>query len=456
MASNKAFRRSTETYLASWKEKPNRKPLILRGARQVGKTTLVEKFAENYAHSILLNLEKKADRNFFEKYEEVSVLVDALFLSRNIPKKERSNTLLFLDEIQESPRAIQMLRYFYEEIPDLAVISAGSLLEFAMRKVKSFPVGRVEYLYLHPLNFSEYLESMEHDSSIDALNTIPIPSFAHETLLDLFNSYAIIGGMPEIIRNYKEQESLLDLAIIYESIWATYKDDVQKYASNETERKVIKHIIDSAPYYLDKRIKYQNFGNSNYRSREVGEALSLLDQAKVIRVIHPTTDTELPKLSNNKKSPRLQFLDTGLINHNLGIQIEMLGHYDLQDVYKGALIPHLVTQEFISTNLITDKSPNFWVREKNQSSAEVDLVVPHKNYLIPLEIKSGSVGKLRSLHQFMERAPHPYAVRMYAGEFFVQELKTPAGKPFFLMNLPYYLGTKVRAYLEWFTNEYPV
>ncbi len=383
--------------------------------------------------------------------------MESLLLSRNISVSSISKTLLFIDEIQEiqeSPKAIQMLRYFYEEYPDLNVIAAGSLLEFAMRKVKSFPVGRIEYMYMHPLNFQEYLGAINHQTALEQLTKVPLESFAHKVLLKLFNQYAIVGGMPEVINNFIEKDSLTELPGIYESIWGTYKNDVEKYASNETERKVIKHVMSTAHLYVDQRIKFQNFGQSNYRSREVGEAVRNLDAAKIIQLIYPTTDVEIPVKPDLRKSPRLQFLDTGLINYELGIQAEMMSFSDLNDLYKGAIIPHLIAQELISLNTITYKKPHFWIREKKQSSSEVDLVFAYREKVIPIEIKSGSVGTLKSLHQFVERSNHPYAIRIYAGEFNVLKTKTPGGKPYLLMNMPYYLGTKIPEYIEYFVSNY--
>lgn len=217
---------------------------------------------------------------------------------------------------------------------------------------------------------------------------------------------------------------------------------------------MIKHVVDTAPLYLDQRIKFHNFGNSNYRSREVGEAMRNLDAAKIIQLIYPTTDMEPPIKPDIKKFPRLQFLDTGLINYTLGIQAQLLGMNDLSNVFKGAMIPHLVTQELISLNTITNTKPHFWVREKKQATSEVDLVYPYANKVIPIEIKSGATGTLKSLHQFMDRANHPYAIRMYAGEFKIHESTTTDGTPFILMNLPYYLGTQLPKYIEYFVSNY--
>jgi uncharacterized protein len=448
------FKRQKEAHLYAWKSSLGRKPLIIRGARQVGKTTLIKQFAKTYKHQILLNLEKPDDALWFSNYTNAKMIIESLFLSKNIPISSLSETLLFIDEIQESPDAIQLLRYFYEDFPDLHVIAAGSLLEFEMKKVKSFPVGRVEFLYLHPLNFTEYLEAIGHLAALEQLDKIPCESFAHTTLLNLFNQFTITGGMPEVVAGYIKNNSLTELPPIYESIWETYRNDVEKYARNETERKVIKHIMAIAHLYIDQRIKFQNFGQSNYRSREVGEAFRNLDDAKVIQLLYPTTNVEIPAKPDLRKSPRLQFLDTGLINHALGIQGEMLTLNDLSRAWKGTIIPHMITQELLSLNIHSYRKPLFWVRDKNQSSAEVDLAVSYRDKVIPVEIKSGSEGTLKSLHQFVEATNHPYAVRIYSGQFNVKRTKTPGGNPYLLMNLPYYLGTKINGYLEYFLSNY--
>jgi predicted AAA+ superfamily ATPase len=440
--------------LLEWKSSSERKPLILRGARQVGKTTLIHQFAKSYKNCVLLNLEIAEDRRFFTEFENVHTIAEALFISHNITPAEKGDTLIFIDEIQETPEAISMLRYFYEMEPEIHVIAAGSLLEHSMRKIKSFPVGRVNMLYMFPINFPEFLSAIKKKNAMDELNTVPIREVAHKTLLDLFNRYAIIGGMPEVVKKYVETNNIADLPSIYESIWETYKEDVIKYAANNSEARIIRHIMSTAHLGLDSRIKFQNFGNSNYRSREVGEAFRNLDDAKVIQLIYPTTDTSPPILPDLKKSPRLQFLDTGLINHELNIQAEMLAMEDLNNAYKGAVIPHLVAQELMSLNTTKSVKPIFWVREKNQSSAEVDLVVQFNKMVIPIEIKSGKEGKLKSLHQFIEGAPHPYAVRMYAGKFSIEEHSTRSGKKYFLMNMPYYLSTKLTEYLSYLVTNF--
>ncbi len=434
--------------LQRWKDNPSRKPLIIRGARQVGKTTLIKSFAEKYEHSILLNLEKPSDKQIFEDFDNVNDIVDVLLIKFNLTTEQIDGLLIFIDEIQESPKAVKLLRYFYEDYPQIHVIAAGSLLEFALKEIENFPVGRIEYLYLHPINFLEYLDALGKSNALEQMNKIPVEKNAHSILMGLFNNYAIIGGMPEIIKTYLEKKNLADLTRIYESLWETFKDDMTKYASNKSDMNVMSHIINTAYLNLDERVKFQNFGNSNYKSREVGEAMRTLENARFLFLIYPTTEVEVPIKPDLKKSPRLQFLDAGLINYKNGIQAELLSLKDLSSFYKGYLIPHIITQEIFSINNISNTKPNFWVREKTQSSAEVDLVVQYKDKVIPIEIKSGSIGKLRSLHQFMERTNHNFAVRIYGGEFNIQKVKTQNKKEFMLMNLPYYLGTKITNYLD--------
>lgn len=447
------FKRLIERELYNWKSKSDRKPLILRGARQVGKTTLIENFSSEYRFKIFLNLELEKDRIFFSNTDDIKDIVETLFLSSGISVKNISDTLLFIDEIQEEPKAIKMLRYFYEEFPELNVIAAGSLLEFALNNIKSFPVGRVEYLYLHPLNFEEFLIAKNNELAIEYFNQIPVKQISHNVLLDLYNEYIIVGGMPEIVKNYVKDDSLSTLQNTYESIWQTYKDDVNKYSKNDSFKKIVRFVLESAPLFMDQRIKYQNFGKSNYKSREVGEAFRKLDDAKILRILYPTTDFEFPLKNDFRKSPILQFLDTGMLNYILELQASLIGVDDLSDSYKGAIIPHIIRQELISKSNIKEFKPKFWVREKNQSSSEVDIIYTYKNNVYPIEVKSGKTGTLRSLHQFIDISKSKYAVRIYGGKFNIQKTKTPKGTEFYLMNLPYFLSLKLDDYLEYMLSE---
>ena len=447
------IQRDTYNKLLNWKALKQRKPLLLRGARQVGKTTLVRQFSKEFSNYIELTLEKEADRSLFERTDEISKLLSSIYLLKK-STPGRGSTLLFIDEIQESPKAIQLLRYFHEERPDLFVIAAGSLLEFVLKQVPSFPVGRIDYLTLHPMNFPEFL-GVRNPGARETLSQLPVPEYAHQILLDLFHEYAVTGGMPEVISNYADDDNIATLTGIYKRLWQSYKDDAEKYARNATERNVIRHVIETAPKETD-RIQFERFGNSSYRSREVGEAFRALDLSRIIQLIYPSTDTEPPVIANLKKRPRLQFLDTGLITHSLMLQGEMIGIKDLNDFYRGKIIQHLISQEFISTQDDSGYKPHFWVREEKNSNAEVDLIYQYGRYIIPVEVKSGKQGSLKSLHQFVERSIHPYAARFYQGEFSIDNAKTPNGKPYKLMNLPYYLGTQIHSYIAYLIENHTI
>ncbi|OQA01124.1 MAG: hypothetical protein BWY70_00481 [Bacteroidetes bacterium ADurb.Bin408] len=437
--------------LLTWKNQGLRKPLLIRGARQVGKTTLVRKFSKEFKNYVELNLEKEKDKVFFKKSDDVKIIINAIFLSYGI-KYEPGNTLLFIDEIQEMPKAIQMLRFLYEEMPDLHVIAAGSLLEFALKNVPSFPVGRVSYLNIYPVSFKEFINTVNPQAAL-VFNQVPLPAFAQTVLMNLFHEYAVLGGMPEVLSAYLDHRNMSLLNEKYKSLWLSYKNDAEKYARSDTERKVLRHVIETAPRESD-RVSFAGFGQSAYRSREVGEALRALDMARLIYLIYPVTSYEAPLIPNLRKKPRLQFVDTGMLLNILQFQGEMLGVNDLNDFYRGKFIHHLACQELMAASHDLFYRPYFWVKENKDSNAEIDIVLQYGSFVIPVEVKSGKAGTLRSLHQFMQSAPHPYAIRLYAGNFSVEKLKTPLGKSFYLMNLPYFLASKLSEYIKYFVNNY--
>ncbi|PWQ92722.1 ATP-binding protein [Leucothrix pacifica] len=445
------FQRYILNGLTEWSERPYRKPLILRGARQVGKTTAVSMLAEDFDQYIYLNLELKEDRQLFEQGYAVSELFEAIcFVKNKDPQKNR--TLLFIDEIQSSPEAVASLRYFFEELAHLYVIAAGSLLESLLGRHISFPVGRVEYLRMHPLTFEEFLGATGETQAVATLHRTPLPDFAHDKLLKLFHRYTLIGGMPEIVQRYAESKNLAQLKTIYESLITAYLDDVEKYADKDSKAEVIRHVIQSAFHEAGSRIKMAGFGQSNYGSKEISEAIAILEKALLLRRVYPTTSMQLPLIPNFKKSPKLQLLDTGLVNFFSGIQTEVFGSTDLNALYGGRIIEHLVGQELLASHDSMQFTPHFWVRKKAQSNAEVDFVLAHGNKIIPIEVKSGATGRLRSLHLFMDQVEHGYAVRLYAGKLSVEDVTTLEGKAYKLLNLPYFLAGRLEDYLEWFVK----
>lgn len=439
--------------LKQWRIKKGRKPLVLRGARQVGKTTLVKQFATAYKQAILLNLELASDKQLFRSDMDVDALLQRLAIRESL-QTDWENTLLFIDEIQEVPEAIQLLRYFYEKYPRLSVIAAGSLLEFALGNVKSFPVGRIEFMYLHPVCFEEFLNVYNKKNAFQACLQMPFPAYAVDEVQKLYNLFCLLGGMPEAVSRYCEQGSFVGLHSIYEGIWQSYQSDVEKYGNTEPAKRMIRHVMQTAPEHFDQRITFQNFGKSNYRTREIGEAFRQLHDTGILRLIYPTTQVKAPLVSDFRKSPRMQFLDTGLLVYRLGILSELIGLDDLSDSARGALIPHSIFQERIAIHCETNELPKFWVREKSQSSAEIDLILQKGSLVIPVEIKSGSIGKLKSLHSFMDQSDATLAIRLHQGKPAVDFVKTNSGKVYSLLSLPYFLAAFLEQYIEtWRSND---
>ena len=212
------YQREVLHNLRNWAKKTDRKPLVVRGARQVGKTTLINQFSKDFEQYIYVNLERPDDRMPFDEFQSLETLIKALFFLKNKSLEKKSNTLIFIDEIQEVPEAMNMLRYFFEDEPSIHVIAAGSMLESLFNKENHFPVGRVEYLMVRPVSFPEFLNAMKEKNSLQQLEKIPFDSFAYNKLLGLFHTYALIGGMPEVVKNYVGNKDLTKLASIYDSL----------------------------------------------------------------------------------------------------------------------------------------------------------------------------------------------------------------------------------------------
>ncbi|WP_276480276.1 ATP-binding protein [Paraflavitalea pollutisoli] len=447
------FERAIISELRKWRTKDSRKPLIIRGARQVGKTTVVRQFSREFSNFIYLNLELPVDRKPFEVFSDFNTLLQTLFFLKNKSLEDRAETLVFIDEIQEVPEALQQLRYFYEDAPDIPVIAAGSMLESLFDPQISFPVGRVEYLVIQPASFPEFLGAMGETAALQQLHSIPIAAFTHDTLLKLFRTYCLIGGMPEIVAHYAANNDLASLTPIYESLLVSYLDDVEKYATGLNQIDYIRHVIRASFAEAGKRIKFQNFGKSSYKSREMGEALRTLEKALLIHLIYPQTSPVLPLLPDVSKSPRLHVLDTGMLNYFVGLQQAIIGTADLDNIYQGTVIEHIVGQELLARQYSALHGLAFWVREKTTATAEVDYLFRFEEKLIPIEVKAGSTGTLRSLSMFMDLAPHNMAVRLYAGQLLTSTITTPAGKTVHLLNLPYYLVSQIEKYLAWFETQ---
>jgi len=423
--------------LRNWSKRKKRKPLVLRGARQVGKTTLVDEFGRDFEIYLKLNLEEPEHIRLFDTYTNMDTLLTGIYLVNGMERKDIP-TLLFIDEIQNSPRAVSLLRYFYEKTPWLNVIAAGSLLESLIGRQISFPVGRVEYMAVHPCSFNEFLNAMGNIELQKAQLAGEIPESVHQLTINLFNQYVLVGGMPEVVADYAENKDILSLERIYNALLSGYQNDTEKYAPTESMRHIMRHILKMGWNYAAQRIKFERFGESDYRSREVGEAFRLLEKAMLLEMVYPYSGYRVPIISELKRSPKLLWLDTGIVNHVAGIQKEVFSVTDIADAWRGKVAEHIAGQELLSGNTHFSDRRNFWVRDAHSSDAEVDFIIQHDSLVIPIEVKSGHNSKLRSLHLFMDKVEHQTAIRIWSGKFSIDKVRTPEGKSFNLYNVPFY------------------
>ncbi|TAF79269.1 MAG: DUF4143 domain-containing protein [Sphingobacteriales bacterium] len=431
--------RNIDLELLTWKTGDARKPLILRGARQVGKTSAVSLFAKNYKQYIPLNLEKFQDADLFIKHNNIKNLIEAIFFLYNQDVNYKHQTLIFIDEIQDVPQAINTLRYFYEEYPEIHVIAAGSLLETVLSENISIPVGRVEFSVLRPVSFYEFLGASAQTQLQNMIDNTDVPEYAHNKMMEYFYTYSHIGGMPEVVANYIVNKNFNKINKIYDSLLVAYQNDFEKYAKNNAQINILRHILTSMGSEIGNRIKFQHFANSNYGSKEVSEALRVLEKAMLVKLVYPTISTKYPIQNDYKKSPRLQFLDTGLFNKLAGIQKDFMRTNQVESVHQGKVAEHIVGQELLTHSYSPLHDIKFWTRENKDANAEVDYLYEYEGLLIPLEVKLGAAGRLRSLHSFIDKAEHNIGIRVSSNYFSVENVKTIAGKNYKLLNVPFYL-----------------
>lgn len=434
------FRRIALENLREWALKAERKPLVLRGARQVGKTTLVEMFAADFDHYIYLNLEEKDNAELFATDSTFDDLLAGIFFKAKLPV-DSPRTLIFIDEIQTEPKAVQALRYFYEKRPDLYVIAAGSLLESLMGRHISFPVGRVEYMALHPCTFVEFLSAIGEEMLVSQVEKVAVPKSLHSYTLDLFKKYMIIGGLPEVVANYAQYHDMVRLSDVFNALLSGYRDDVEKYADNRKEQDSIRYILNYGWTSAGHRIQFAKFTNSSFKSADVSNAFRTLEKTLLLELVYPLTSTSFPILPDLKKSPKLLWLDTGLVNYVAGMQEELLFTTDSDELWNGDIAEHIVAQELLGATTTFGEKRLFWVRDARNSQAEVDFVIRYKSHLLPIEVKTGANSKLRSLHLFMEESKENIALRLWNGPMTSDVITRSDGRPFTLYNIPlYYAG----------------
>lgn len=441
------FRRTALNYLREWAQKEDRKPLVLRGARQVGKTTLVDMFAEEFDNYIYLNLEDKTIANIFASDTSFDDLLASIFFKANV-RQDSQRTLIFIDEIQNEPNAVQSLRYFYEKRNDLYVIAAESLLESLMGRYISFPVGRVEYMALRPCTFVEFLAAIGEELLAEQVEKIAVPQSLHSYTLDLFRKYMIIGGLPEVVANYAKHRDMVRLNPLFNSLLSGYRDDVEKYASKVKEQDSIRYILNYGWSFAAHRIQFAKFTNSSFKSADISNAFRTLEKTLLLELVYPQTSASFPILPDLKKSPKLLWLDTGLVNYVAGLQEELLFTTDTNELWNGDIAEHIVSQELLGATTLFGEKRMFWVRDARNSQAEVDFLIRYKSHLLPIEVKTGSNSKLHSLHIFMEESKEEIALRLWNGPMTSDVITRSDGRPFTLYNIPLYYAGQLYEWLK--------
>ncbi|MBU8848140.1 MAG: ATP-binding protein [Desulfobacterales bacterium] len=443
------FRNSIDE-LKSWYSREQRKPLLIRGARQVGKTTLVRKFSKR-EHIQLVEINCEKPWGFIplvEKLDPMTVL-QAIEFELNISINPK-NSLIFFDEVQNVPSILKLLRYFYEDFPEYKVITTGSLLEFVLDEPQfSIPVGRLELMYLGPFSFEEFLNAIGEQQALNIVQNFQlnddIDQYIHIKLTQLLRRYVAIGGMPEVIHAYLQKSSMVELERIKNSIIDTFKLDFHKYKKN-TKPQLLSIIFDSLPAKIGGKLKYSNIDKS-YKSNEIGKSLHQLCLAKIVSKAFNTGCNGIP-LGAEKKDRFFKcfMLDIGLIHTQLKLNPFETGEVDeLNYINNGALAEQLIAQQLIVQHQsFIEPELYYWAREKKASSAEVDFVITNnKRQIIPVEVKAGSTGSLRSLQIMIIEKSLNHAVRFNSmpPSIFQEKRKTVKGKSrFTLYSLPHYLS----------------
>ena len=426
--------------LVNWKSKPNRKPLLVQGARQVGKTYAIKAFGKSdFSQCIYLNFDENPEyKDFFKNTKEVSRIITNIELAFGV-KIEPENTLLFFDEIQECNEALNTLKYFYENHPEYYVCCAGSLLGVALSRGNSFPVGKVDFCTMYPLTFEEFLQATDlklftYYQTIERIE--PIPSLFFNQLEEKFKIYILTGGMPEAILTYTTTKNTEQVQTVLQNILRAYALDFSKYSSNKDVVKIL-HVWNSIPSQLakeNKKFLYQTV-KSGARAREYEDALNWLVNAGLVYKIYRSNKPAFPVSAyDDLNAFKIYLLDVGLLRRfaNLDPSIVLNGH-SLYSEFKGSLTENYVLQSLLSQ---TEELPRYWTSE---NTAEVDFMLPYKNEIIPIEVKSGENVKSKSLSIYRKNYEPRISLR-----FSLKNLNFDDG----LLNIPLFLADRTLKILE--------
>ena len=414
--------RNIDVQLLTWKENPMRKPLLIRGARQVGKSSAIRHFGKEFKYFAEVNFERhKAIKSFFQGDIDVHLIAQKIASYINVPIKE-GETLLFFDEIQECPDAIMALRFFKEDYPELHVIAAGSLLEFTLQELPTFGVGRIHSLFMYPMTFDEFLVANQETGLIamrqKADSQHPLDTAFHEKLIELFRIYLLVGGMPEAVLAWIKTKNFNDCRQIQEDIVLTYEDDFSKY-KKRVNPDLLRVTMRGICHQVGGKLTFKQI-SSDYRSSQIREALRLLTLAGITSPVVATSGNGVP-LDAEADDTRMKvlFLDPGLLLAVLQLEgdlsrqlIDLILTGSPQElVNKGGLTEMVAGLEIMRNKPCIQRQKMFYWEKKGNSVAEIDYLDIHNLKVMPIEVKSVTQGGMKSLWLFMREKHLTEAVR---------------------------------------------
>ncbi len=440
------FNRNIDSVLENWAQEEDRKPLILRGARQTGKSSSVREFGKNFELFIELNLDRHADLSLLRSCNSPRELLEALLIRHNL-RQFPEQTLLFIDEVQESGRAVSWLRYFHEDHPELAVVAAGSFLEVRLQgKGCSFPVGRVSFRTLRPFTFFEFLRALGREVLVENLwknqREERAPANAvHQQALELLREYLIVGGMPEAVHRWVKDKSMVGVRRVHADLTQALAEDMHKYRGAR-DLAYLEAAHENLKHHYGLRFKYENFA-PGFRSQLMKTALGKLEGAMLISRVWPSSSITLPIKTRPKSAPKLLPLDIGMACAQMGSSYDSLHRLPLDRILDGRLAEIFVGLQLLASRSDFQEALHFWVSESSKGNAELDYLASYRGTLTPVEVKAGSSGSLKSLHQFLWRSASRFGVRFHAGPYQDQSntIHMPEGKlTYRLLSLPLYLA----------------
>lgn len=416
------IQRKIDDVLLTWQRSSSRKPLLIRGARQVGKSTAVRNLSKQFDYFIEINFDEQPEYlNLFANTSDIGDLIEQLAIITQTEIIE-GRTLVFLDEIQASLPAISKLRYFYEKKPNLHVIAAGSLLEFALSELPSFGVGRVRSLFMYPFSFIEFLGALNEKplaSMIQQSNSqSPINPIFHEKLKIYFKKFLIIGGMPQAVQTYVAKGDLLEVQRILDDLIIAIQADFVKY-KRQIPPTNIKSVFESIVKQVGTKFKYSN-DLTSLTNPMIKQVIDLLEMAGLVYQVTHSSSNGIPLGAEvNPKKIKLLIFDTGIYQRILGLDVaSLLLKDDIEVINKGNIAELFVGLELLKSNDAYEKTTlHYWHREAKNSQAEVDYVIQNQDFIFPVEVKAGTKGAMQSMHLFMDEKKSRYGLRLSLENF---------------------------------------